>query len=162
MKILFIGDIVGKPGRRAVKELLPGIVEENRIDCVIANCENAASGFGVTGEIVDELYSRHIDVLTSGNHIWDKKEILESIDDDQRLLRPANYPPGVPGRGSVVIPTRSGVQVAVLNLAPWIAPSGRPTGCSNHSRKGLAFSLSICTPRRRRKRLPWAGIWTVG
>jgi metallophosphoesterase (TIGR00282 family) len=117
MKILFIGDIVGKPGRRAVKELLPGIVEENRIDCVIANCENAASGFGVTGEIVDELYGRQIDVLTSGNHIWDKKEILESVDDDQRLLRPANYPPGVPGRGSVVIPTRSGVQVGVLNLA---------------------------------------------
>ena len=117
MKILFIGDIVGKPGRRAIRELLPGIVEENRIDCVIANCENAASGFGVTGEIVEELYSRHIDVLTSGNHIWDKKEILEFIDEDQRLLRPANYPHGVPGRGNVVIPTRSGVQVAVLNLA---------------------------------------------
>ena len=77
MKILFIGDIVGKPGRRAVRELLPGIVEEYRIDFVIANCENAAAGFGVTGEIVEELFDARIDVLTSGNHIWDKKEIME-------------------------------------------------------------------------------------
>jgi metallophosphoesterase (TIGR00282 family) len=117
MKILFIGDIVGKPGRRAVRELLPGIVEDNRIDLVIANCENAAAGFGVTGEIVEELYGRQIDVLTSGNHIWDKKEILESVDEDETLLRPANYPPGVPGKGSAVVSTRGGVQVGVLNLA---------------------------------------------
>jgi metallophosphoesterase (TIGR00282 family) len=117
MKILFIGDIVGKPGRRAVKELLPGIVEENRIDFVIGNCENAAAGFGVTGEIVEELYGRHMDVLTSGNHIWDKKEILDTVEDDQTLLRPANYPPGVPGRGCAVVPTRGGIHVGVLNLA---------------------------------------------
>ncbi|MDA8126362.1 MAG: TIGR00282 family metallophosphoesterase [Deltaproteobacteria bacterium] len=117
MKILFIGDIVGKPGRRAIRELLPGIVEDHRIDLVIANCENAAAGFGVTGEIVEELYGRQIDVLTSGNHIWDKKEILECVDDDRTLLRPANYPQGVPGNGSVVVSTRGGVQVGVLNLA---------------------------------------------
>jgi 2',3'-cyclic-nucleotide 2'-phosphodiesterase len=76
MKILFIGDIVGKPGRRAVSELLPCLISERGIDLVIANCENAAAGFGVTREIVEELYNNSIDVLTSGNHIWDKREVL--------------------------------------------------------------------------------------
>ena len=117
MKILFIGDIVGKPGRRAVRELLPGIIEERRIDFVIANCENAAAGFGVTAEIIEELYGAHIDVLTSGNHIWDKKEVMEFVDDYETLLRPANYPEGVPGRGSVVIHAPGGIPVGVLNLA---------------------------------------------
>jgi calcineurin-like phosphoesterase len=79
MKILFIGDIVGKPGRRAIRELLPQIVSADEIDCVIANCENAAAGFGVTRDIVDELFQSHIDVLTSGNHIWDKKEAIGFI-----------------------------------------------------------------------------------
>jgi metallophosphoesterase (TIGR00282 family) len=117
MKILFIGDIVGKPGRRAVRELLPWIVEECRVDLVIANCENAAAGFGVTSEIVEELYSYHIDVLTSGNHIWDKKEIVNFVEDYETLLRPANYPEGAPGRGSLVINTPCGISVGVINLA---------------------------------------------
>ncbi len=117
MKMLFIGDIVGKPGRRAVRELLPWIVEERRIDLVIANCENAAAGFGVTSEVVEELYSYHIDVLTSGNHIWDKKEIVDFLGDYETLLRPANYPEGAPGRGSMVIATPCGFSVGVINLA---------------------------------------------
>ena len=117
MKILFIGDIVGKPGRRAVKELLPSLVGGHGVDLVIANCENAASGFGVTREIVEELYDAHIDILTSGNHIWDKKEVLEFIEDYETLLRPANYPATVPGHGSVVFPTPAGEFVGVLNLA---------------------------------------------
>ena len=117
MKILFIGDIVGKPGRRAVKELLPSLIGGHGIDLVIANCENAASGFGVTREIVEELYDAHIDILTSGNHIWDKKEVLEFIDDYETLLRPANYPGIVPGKGSVLMPTAAGDYVGVLNLA---------------------------------------------
>lgn len=117
MKILLIGDIVGKPGRRAVRELLPGIIEEHRIDFVIANCENAASGFGVTSDVVDELLSSQIDVLTSGNHIWDKREVMGFIQECEVLLRPANYPEGVPGRGSVVLPTRGGTRVGVINLA---------------------------------------------
>ena len=117
MKILFIGDIVGKPGRRAVRELLPGIVEENRIDFVIANCENAAAGFGVTAEIIEELNGALIDVLTSGNHIWDKKEVMGFIEDCETLLRPANYPEGAPGRGSVVMTTQGGARIGVLNLA---------------------------------------------
>jgi len=117
MKILFIGDIVGKPGRRAVKELLPSLIGHRGIDLVIANCENAASGFGVTREIVEELYEAHIDILTSGNHIWDKKEVLEFIEDYETLLRPANYPSPVPGKGSVLMPTPAGDYVGVLNLA---------------------------------------------
>ncbi len=116
MKILFIGDIVGKPGRRAIRELLPQIVSEHRLDCVIANCENAAAGFGVTRDIVDELFQSHIDVLTSGNHVWDKKEVSEFIGDFKTLLRPANYPSGVPGSGSVVVPTRADIPIGVINL----------------------------------------------
>jgi metallophosphoesterase (TIGR00282 family) len=117
MKILFIGDIIGKPGRRAVKELLPSLVAGREVDLVIANCENAAAGFGITREIVEELYNAHIDVLTSGNHVWDKREVLEFIEDYETLLRPANYPARVPGRGSVIMPTAAGDYVGVLNLA---------------------------------------------
>lgn len=117
MKILFIGDIVGKPGRRAVRELLPEVIEEHRIDLVIANCENAAAGFGVTGEVVEELYRCQVDVLTSGNHVWDKKEILEVLDGYETLLRPANYPPEAPGRGSVVTTAPDGISVGVINLS---------------------------------------------
>ena len=117
MKILFIGDIVGKPGRRAVRELLPGLISEHGIDLVIANCENAAAGFGITREIVEELYNSSIDVLTSGNHIWDKREVLGFISDYETLLRPANYPAKVPGAGAVLISTAAGDYVGVLNLA---------------------------------------------
>ena len=117
MKILFIGDIVGKPGRRAVSELLPSLISERGIDLVIANCENAAAGFGVTREVVEELYNNSIDVLTSGNHIWDKREVLEFITDYETLLRPANYPAKVPGTGVLLMPTAAGEYVGVLNLA---------------------------------------------
>ena len=117
MKILFIGDIVGKPGRRAVSELLPRLIAERGIDLVIANCENAAAGFGVTREVVEELYNNNIDILTSGNHIWDKKEVLEFISDYETLLRPANYPAKVPGTGVLLMPTAAGEYVGVLNLA---------------------------------------------
>jgi hypothetical protein len=117
MKILFIGDIVGKPGRRAVSEFVPSLISERKIDLVIANCENAAAGFGVTREIVEELYGSRIDVLTSGNHIWNKKEVLDFIGDYETLLRPANYPATTPGSGAVLIPTTKGEYVGVLNLA---------------------------------------------
>jgi metallophosphoesterase (TIGR00282 family) len=117
MKILFIGDIIGSPGRMAVRELLPALISKKKIDFVIANCENAAAGFGVTRKNMEELFSYHIDVLTSGNHIWNKKEVLEFIGDTERLLRPANYPPTTPGAGSVLIPLPTGEYVGVLNLA---------------------------------------------
>ncbi|MBN1613761.1 MAG: TIGR00282 family metallophosphoesterase [Deltaproteobacteria bacterium] len=116
MKILFIGDIVGKPGRRAVQALLPEIIERHRLEFVIANCENAAAGFGVTRDVVEELFGYRIDALTSGNHIWDKKEITEFVDDYEPLIRPANYPEGVPGRGSVVARGNSGIPVGVINV----------------------------------------------
>jgi metallophosphoesterase (TIGR00282 family) len=116
MRILFIGDIVGKPGRRAIRGLLPEIIFQYKIDFVIANCENAAAGFGVTREVVEELYSNHINVLTSGNHIWDKKEISEFVGDYETLLRPANYPAGSPGWGSVVRHDSSGISCGVINL----------------------------------------------
>ncbi len=108
---------MGKPGRRAIRELLPNIISEHKIDFVIANCENSASGFGITRDVIDELYQSHIDVLTSGNHIWDKKEIYEFLEDYDTLLRPANYPEGVPGRGSVIVKTPAGTNVGILNLA---------------------------------------------
>jgi metallophosphoesterase (TIGR00282 family) len=117
MKILFIGDIVGKPGRLAVRELLPMIIDDYRIDLVIANCENAAAGFGITRDIVEELYRSRIDVLTSGNHIWDKKEVLDFVEDYETLLRPANYPEGTPGFGSVVMPSPMGAPIGIINLA---------------------------------------------
>ena len=116
MRILFIGDIVGNPGRRAVRELVPQLIARYGIDAVIANCENAAAGFGITREVVEELYSSRIDVLTSGNHIWDKKEIKEFVEDYATLLRPANYPESVPGWGSVTIPAKSGIYIGVINI----------------------------------------------
>ncbi len=116
MKILFIGDVVGKPGRRAIYELLPELVSQHEVDLTIANCENAAGGFGITREVVEELFRNHIHVLTSGNHIWDKKEASGFIAEYKDLLRPANYPPGVPGRGSTLVSDASGNPVGVINL----------------------------------------------
>lgn len=118
MRILFIGDIFGQPGRRMVKETLPALVAELAPDLVLANAENAAAGFGITPAIVDELLDLGIAVLTSGNHIWDKKEILPYFTEhaDGRLLRPANYPAVAPGRGLFVGETRAGIGYAVLNL----------------------------------------------
>ncbi len=116
MRILFIGDIVGKPGRRALRELLPGLKNELGVDFTIANVENAAGGAGVTEKIVEEIRGYGVDVLTGGNHIWDKREVLTFIDKFEWLLRPANYPPGVPGRGYGVFTAKTGVKVGVINL----------------------------------------------
>ncbi len=118
MKILFIGDIFGQPGRRIVKEALPALLEEFSPDLVLANGENAAAGFGITPPLVEELLDTGIAVLTSGNHIWDKKEILPYLREhaDGRLLRPANYPAGAPGHGMYLGKTRSEIEYAVLNL----------------------------------------------
>jgi len=116
MKILFIGDIVGKPGRKAVRDILPSLVTEHSINFVMANCENAAAGFGVTQDIIEELFGYGISVLTSGNHIWDKKEIHDFIGSYENLLRPANYPQGTPGHGSVISFTPSSQAVGVINL----------------------------------------------
>ena len=116
MHLLFLGDIVGSPGRRAVEELLYRVVDRHLIDLVVANCENASGGIGITPAVADQLLGMGIDVLTSGNHIWKHKDILGYIEDTDRLVRPANYPPGTPGRGFTVIETAVGEQVAVINL----------------------------------------------
>jgi metallophosphoesterase (TIGR00282 family) len=116
VKILFVGDIVARPGRNAVAALLPLLVEERRIDLTIANCENAAGGIGVTLKTGRELLDAGIDVLTSGNHVWDKRDAFDFLRDSDRVLRPANYPPGAPGRGAGVFRARNGVDVGVVNL----------------------------------------------
>jgi 2',3'-cyclic-nucleotide 2'-phosphodiesterase len=115
MRILFIGDIVGRPGRELVRTGLHGLVEHYRVDFVIANAENAAAGFGITREIGDQLLDWGVDVMTSGNHIWDKKEALDYIGAEPRLLRPANYPAGAPGSGSYLARTRDGRSIGVVN-----------------------------------------------
>ncbi len=115
MNILFIGDIFASPGRRIVADHLQDIIETNRIDLAIANAENAAGGFGITPAIAEELMAMGLDVLTSGNHVWDKRELYDYLTRQPRLLRPANYA-GVPGSGVVVRRARNGVDCAVINL----------------------------------------------
>jgi len=112
---LFIGDIIGRPGRRALRRFLPRLREKYAPDFVVANAENAAGGVGITEEVGKELLE-FVDVLTSGNHIWDKKEAIPYLDREPRLLRPANYPPLNPGRGSYVLENRDGWKAGVLNL----------------------------------------------
>ena len=116
MRILFIGDIVGEPGRRAAKELLPKLKRKESLDFVIANAENAAGGSGITPALADELFSYGIGVITSGDHIWKRKEILERIESDRRILRPANYPKEAPGFGSTIVESESGISIGVINL----------------------------------------------
>jgi len=116
MKIIFIGDIFASPGRRILSEHLDDIVETNRVDLTIANAENAAGGFGVTPTIADELFAMGLDILTTGNHVWDKREVYEYLQHQPRLLRPANYPAGTPGKGVIVHKARNGVECAILNL----------------------------------------------
>ncbi len=116
MRILMVGDIVGRPGRNCIRDMLPKIKENYQVDFVVANGENAAGGHGLTRKTSDELFSYEIDVLTMGNHVWDKKEIFNFIDAEERIVRPANYPPGTPGRGFNVFTVNS-CKIAVLNLS---------------------------------------------
>ena len=115
MRILFIGDIVGRPGRELLRKGLRRLVDHLGVEFVIANVENAAAGFGVTKDIGDAIKELGVDVMTSGNHIWDKKEAIDYIPTEPRLLRPANYPAGVPGRGSYVAQSGDGRAVGVIN-----------------------------------------------
>src|SRR5512136_560100 len=111
MQILAIGDVIGKPGRETVRKVLPGLHQQYSLDLVIANAENAAGGLGLTLSTAKELLDSGVDILTSGNHIWDQKEIIPYLDGNLPILRPLNYPPGVPGRGCL---TRE--HIAVVNL----------------------------------------------
>jgi metallophosphoesterase (TIGR00282 family) len=116
MRVLFIGDIVGSPGRQIVRDRLADLVDQRKIDLVIANGENSASGFGITPRIAEEFLQSGISVLTGGNHSWDRKEIMEFIPHEPRLLRPANFPDGNPGNGLYVGEAKNGMKFAVLNL----------------------------------------------
>jgi calcineurin-like phosphoesterase len=138
MRLLFIGDIVGRPGRAVVANELSGLRERLAIDFVIGNGENAAGGFGLTRKSANELFACGIDVLTTGNHWADQKEILTFIGDEDRILRPRNYPEETPGRGVGLYDTRKGQRVLVINVM------------------AATRSLSICMPRRRRKKWRWA------
>lgn len=134
MRILFVGDVVGKIGRRLLQERLRRLQNELQADLTVVNVENAAGGFGLTGAVWDELKRLPVDVFTSGNHIWDKKETLDLLDAEPRLLRPANYPAGNPGRGWVVVRAKR-VPVAVINL------------------QGLTFMSAIESPFRAADRI---------
>ena len=121
MKLLFIGDIVGNPGRNAVKMLLPRLREQHALDFVIANGENAAGGSGITPKTADEIFSAGVDVITSGDHLWDQKEVMELLANEKRFLRPLNYPAGTPGQGSGVFGIQNSnlktqYSIAVLNV----------------------------------------------
>ena len=128
MNILFIGDIVGKPGRALTQTAVAALTSLREIDLVIANVENAAGGNGITRELGDTFRDQGIDVMTSGNHVWDKREAIDYIELEPRLIRPANYPPGAPGKGRVVVTTKSGISVGVINVMGrvFMAPLDNP------------------------------------
>jgi metallophosphoesterase (TIGR00282 family) len=117
LKLLFLGDVFGKPGRQAVQRLVPRLIAREKLDLVVANAENSASGIGVTPDSAEELLAAEVNLLTSGNHIWSKREIVPYLERvGSRLLRPANYPPGTPGRGRAIVATPDGRRLGVVNL----------------------------------------------
>ncbi len=138
MKVLLIGDVFARPGRRAVRELLPGLVSEHAVDVTIINAENAAGGFGTTRKIADELFEYGADVLTGGNHTFDKSEFFDVLEDRELVLRPHNYPSENPGAGVAII-EREGVRVAVLNLQGRVYMP--PTDCPFQAADRLLASL---------------------
>ncbi|MFA6709487.1 MAG: TIGR00282 family metallophosphoesterase [Fusobacterium sp.] len=114
MRVLVVGDIVGRPGRKTFEKYVRNFKE--KYDFIVANGENSAAGFGITSKIAEEFYALGVDVITSGNHIWDKKEIYTYLEGTNRLLRPLNYPKGVPGKGYTIVKSRSGIKVGVVSL----------------------------------------------
>jgi len=144
VRILFVGDIVGKPGRLALRTLLPPLIGGKQIDFVIANAENAAGVAGLTSKVAEELLEIDIDVLTSGNHIWKIREIEPYLENSRRVLRPANYPPGVVGAGHSVLTTLGGIPVGVINLEGRVFM--RPLECPFRVADELISQLSKKTP----------------
>jgi len=140
MRILFIGDIVGKPGRKALARFLRETLTEHEITFAVANGENAAGGFGITEPIAQEFFAAGIDVITTGNHVWDKKEAITYLPKENRILRPLNYPSDTPGVGSVVVKSRSGVPVGVINIEGRVFM--RPVDCPFRSVEREIESLS--------------------
>jgi 2',3'-cyclic-nucleotide 2'-phosphodiesterase len=145
MILLFVGDVIGKPGRRALHSLLPRLVDRHRADYVVVNVENSAGGFGVTPEVLREIADLPIDVFTTGNHVWDKKEGVEILDRQPNLLRPANYPEGNPGKGLHVGETAAGIPVAVMNLEGMVFMSNleSPFHTADRLLKGLDSKVKV-------------------
>jgi metallophosphoesterase (TIGR00282 family) len=144
MNILFIGDIFASPGRRIVADHLQDIIQSNQIQLAIANAENAAGGFGITPAVAEELFAMGLDVLTSGNHVWDKRELFDYFGRQPRLLRPANYP-DAPGCGVIALQARNGVECAVLNLQgrTYMPPTDCPFRKADQILAGLAQSIQV-------------------
>ena len=169
MKLLFLGDVFGKPGRKAVQRLVPRLISRHGIDLVVANAENAANGVGVTPEPADELLAAEVNLLTSGNHIWSKREIVPYLDGQgSKLLRPANYPQGAPGRGRGVAETPDGRKLGVVNLEGRVFMKNLDDPFRAAERAGGALkrraarpSSSTCTARPPARRTPWAGSSTA-
>ncbi len=145
MLVLFIADIMGKPGRYAVATMLPQLKKKHDLDFVIANVENAAGGFGLTKEIADKFFHYGVDCQTTGNHVWDRKELLDYIGQTTNILRPANFPPGLPGNGSGIFKTKSGVKIGVLNLQGrvFMAPLDCPFRTADKEIEKLKAQTSI-------------------
>jgi len=116
VKLLFIADIVGQPGRRAVKELVPKLRRQHQLDLVIANGENSAGGSGITVKTAEEIFSAGVDIITSGDHLWDQKDVIELLAGERRFVRPLNYPAGTPGQGSTLFHAASLPPVGIINL----------------------------------------------
>jgi calcineurin-like phosphoesterase len=146
MRVLILGDVVGRPARRAIRDLVPSLIERERIDLAIANAENAAGGIGVDLKSAKELLSSGLDVLTSGNHIWKKKEIYQYMDEHSELIRPANYPEGAPGRGWCAWQNDDGLKALIINV------QGR-VFMPNHVDDPFRSVDAICRERGRHSRV---------
>ena len=142
-RILFLGDVIGRPGRQALDLILPRLIKKHSPAVVIANGENAAGGIGITAEICEEMLQK-VDILTSGNHIWDKKDAIPHLDNEPRLLRPANYPPRNPGRGMYVLEKWNGLRVGVLNLQGRVFME--PVDCPFRTADELLLKMRVETP----------------
>ena len=132
MKVLFIADIVGQPGRRAVKELLPKLRQQHTANLVVANGENAAGGSGITVKTAEEIFAAGVDIITSGDHLWDQKEVMELLAHERRFVRPLNYPPGTPGQGSAIFHSDLLPPVGIINLQgrTFMPPLDNPFHCA--------------------------------
>src|SRR6185436_9034672 len=144
MKLLLIGDVVGKPGRAALLDRLQDLKEQHAIDFTVMNAENVAGGFSITPAIADLLFSSGVDVMTSGNHIFDKHEVIDYIQKQPRLLRPANYPPGTPGQG-LWTGTVKGAGIAVMNVLGrvFMAPADDPFRLANEMLDSLSSDVKV-------------------
>ena len=169
VNILFIGDVNGRAGRNLVREHLDRLVDRYRVDYAVANVENAADGFGITPPLAAELEGHGLHVMTSGNHIWDKAEILPYVEEHRTLLRPHNYPAGTPGTGIHLGSTAAGIPVAVLNLMGRVFMNALecPFRTADRALQEIREPMPGDPgghPRRGhfREGRPWAGTWTAG